>query len=247
MVSMSNSEKHVTIMGIPFVNVTKRKLVDNYLYNRLINKEKTFVVTANPEIVMLARSNDSFNTLIQKADYIVPDGAGVVLASRIIGNPLPERIPGYDLMIDLIKYAEQHQLRCYFLGAKKEVNDKMIDRLAKYYPKLQIAGKNHGFFDLEDVEIVDEIIKTKPDLIFVALGSPNQEKWITKYHHLFDKGLFMGVGGSFDVLAGEVKRAPDLWIRLNLEWLYRLIKQPFRWKRILKVFEFMLRIIFKKY
>ncbi|MCP8617486.1 WecB/TagA/CpsF family glycosyltransferase [Salirhabdus salicampi] len=235
------------IMGIPFVKNNREELLQQSIYPRLREGEKQFIVTANPEIVMRANEDPSYKERIQQADYVLPDGAGIVIASKWLRDPVEERITGFDLMCKLLDYAQENGLSCYFLGAKEEVNTKMIGRLIQMYPKLKIAGYHHGYITLDDETIVNEMKETKPDLVFVALGFPRQEEWIHMHYHKFEKGLFMGVGGSFDVLAGVVDRAPKFWIRLNMEWFYRLVKQPFRWKRVLKVFEFMLRIIVKKY
>ncbi|MDY0404743.1 WecB/TagA/CpsF family glycosyltransferase [Virgibacillus sp. 179-BFC.A HS] len=149
-------------------------------------------------------------------------------------------------MVDLLDYADEKGFRCYFLGATAEVSEKMVATVSKNFPDIVIAGSHHGFFDLDDPAIVEDVAKSKADLIFVALGLPRQEQWIAKHIDRFEKGLFMGVGGSFDTLTGTIPRAPQFWINLNLEWLYRLLKQPFRWKRILKVFEFMARVLFRR-
>lgn len=237
----------IEIMGIPFLNKTREQLLDSYVYPALKTRSKLFLVTANPEIVMLAKEMEDYEETVLRADYVIPDGTGVVLASKIMGTPLPERIPGFELMTDLINYADENGLSCFFLGASKTVNNQLVDNVRKLYPNLKIAGHHHGFFDLEDEDVVEKVVQAEADLVFVALGAPRQEKWITKHYDSFKSGLFMGVGGSFDVLAGNVKRAPKIWIKLNLEWLYRLLTQPQRWKRILKVFEFIFRIIFRRY
>lgn len=240
-------KEKIEIMGIPFLNQPRSELLASYVYPALTSHTKRFVVTANPEIVMLTKEMESYREAVLAADYVIPDGTGIILASKIIGTPLPERIPGFELMTDLIAYADEQGLSCYFLGASKTVNNRVVDKLKEMYPHLRIAGHHHGFFDLDDHEVVEQVVKAKPDLIFVALGAPRQEEWIYRHYQLFDKGVFMGVGGSFDVIAGNVKRAPDIWIKLNLEWLYRLLAQPKRFKRTLKVFEFIIRIIFKRY
>ncbi|SDK14147.1 WecB/TagA/CpsF family glycosyltransferase [Sediminibacillus albus] len=244
---MSKTNSHVSIMDIPFINISQKELLEQYIYPRLDNQQKSYIVTANPEIVMMAKENRSYKQMVMQADFIIPDGTGIVMASKMIKNPIKERMPGFDLMTHLIGYAEDKKLSCYFLGASEQVNNKMVEKLKELHPYLKVAGSHHGFFDLEDRTILEKMQMVQPDFIFVALGSPRQEEWITKYYQEFDKGLFMGVGGSFDVIAGEVKRAPKIWIDLHLEWLYRVIKQPFRWKRILKVFEFMFRMLIRKY
>ncbi|WP_188454976.1 WecB/TagA/CpsF family glycosyltransferase [Virgibacillus oceani] len=243
---MAETNDTVTIMDIPFMNLTKKDFLYYHLFPRLNRQQKCFVVTANPEIVMRAREDKSYKEAIQSADYVVPDGAGILKAAKYKKTPLQERIPGYDLMLDLLKFADVQGLSCYFLGGKDYVNEKVILEVEKQFPGVKIAGHHHGYSDMDDAKIVEDVQKAEPDLVFVALGLPRQENWIAKHYHRFSKGLFIGIGGSFDVLAGEMKRAPQAWINLNLEWLYRLLKQPFRFKRILKVFEFMARVILKK-
>ncbi len=237
----------VDIMDISFLNIARKELFETIIYPSLDKQEKQFFVTANPEIVMLANEKPNYKAMVKQADYILPDGAGIVLASKLMGNPIVERIPGFEVMTHLIGYAEEQGLSCYFLGAHEDVIEAFIERIKYLHPNLMIAGYHNGFFNIDDQTIVDHVKKAKPDLVFAALGSPKQEQWITKYYDQFDKGFFMGVGGSFDVIAGKVKRAPNAWIKLNLEWLYRLLQQPFRWKRIIKVFNFIFRVLIKRY
>ncbi|GIO23416.1 acetylglucosaminyldiphosphoundecaprenol acetyl-beta-D-mannosaminyltransferase [Oceanobacillus sp. J11TS1] len=239
--------QNVTVMDIPFVNITKQDLLQEHIYPRLEQKKKTFVVTANPEIVMKTREDAAFKKIVQEADYTVPDGIGIIIAAKWMKTPLQERIAGYDLSLDLLNYANTHQLSCYFLGASEEINQKAVEKVKKDYPNIEIAGNHHGFFELEDYDFAKSVADTQPDIIFVAAGFPKQEKWIAAYKHLFDHGLFIGVGGTFDALAGTVKRAPAFWIKLNLEWFYRLSQQPrTRFKRTLKLFEFMFRVMFNR-
>lgn len=240
---MANKNDFVTIMGIDFLNTTQDEFIKKYLTKRIKTAEKTFVVTANPEIVMKAREDKEYYKAITKATYIVPDGIGIIKAAQWMKTPLTERIAGFDVMEDLLNEANEKNWSCFFLGASEDVNKKMVDRIKKRYPNLEIAGRHHGFFDLEDKTIVKTVQESHADLVFVALGLPRQEMWIANHIETFDKGLFIGVGGSFDVLAGAVKRAPDIWIKWNLEWLYRIIKQPTRLKRIWKVFHFLFLVM----
>ncbi|MFD1363679.1 WecB/TagA/CpsF family glycosyltransferase [Lentibacillus salinarum] len=237
---------YVTIMDIDFLNTTKETFLRAFIQPRLMNEQPCFIVTANPEIVMQTREDPAYKKSVKQADYVVPDGAGILLAAKSMKQPLQERIAGYDVMIDLLRYADKHGLSCYFLGAEETVNKKAVAEVNRNFPNVRVAGRHHGFFDVDDPEVSDAIARSGADLVFVALGLPRQELWIAEHKEMFSKGVFMGVGGSFDVLAGTAKRAPDIWINLNLEWLYRLLKQPFRWKRILKVFEFIIRIVFKR-
>ncbi len=235
---MSEVKNNVRIMDVSFVNATKSDFLHHYLFPCLYRKETCFIVTANPEIVMKTKEDAKYNRIVQSADYVVPDGAGILLAAKLKKQPLQERIAGFDLMMDLLAHAEKEGWSCYFLGAEEAINAKAVQQVREKFPGLHIAGRHHGFFALDNAEVAQSVRASKPDIIFVALGLPRQEQWIAGNKDSFAKGLFIGVGGSLDVLAGEVRRAPDIWIKLNLEWLYRLLQQPFRWKRILKVFEF---------
>lgn len=243
---MVDSNQKVSIMNINFLNVTKTDFLNHYLFPRLNKGEKTFVVTANPEIVMKTREDPAYKEIVQSANYVIPDGAGILLAAKYMKQPLQERIAGIELVLDLLTFAEKQGMSCYFLGAKDYINEKAVLEMKKRFPDLTIAGNHHGFFDLDDPQIVEDVAQSNADIVLVALGLPRQEVWINQHKGEFSKGLFMGVGGSFDILAGEVKRAPKAWIKLNLEWLYRIVKEPFRVKRIFKVFEFMIRVILKK-
>jgi N-acetylglucosaminyldiphosphoundecaprenol N-acetyl-beta-D-mannosaminyltransferase len=233
--------KKIDVLGVPFL-YTKLDQFVKTLCEHADKGEKKFVVTANPEIVMLARENKEFNELVQKADYVTADGIGVVKGAAMLGTPLPERVPGYDTLLGLLREANETKRSIYMLGAQEEVIEKAVARIRHDYPNVQIAGYHHGFFDWEDDTIPNQIRETKPDFIFVALGAPRQEKWIQQHFYTMEKGVFMGVGGSFDALAGTMKRAPEIWQKLHLEWFYRLLKQPSRWRRMLALPHFVLEV-----
>ncbi len=237
--------KFVDILGVPFINTTRAEFVQ-LLATRIQSREKTFVVTANPEIVMKAVEEDGYRKLIDQATYITADGIGVVKAAGMLGHPLPERVTGYDTMIDLLDLGDKQQWKIYLLGAQQETLEKAVSNINENYPQIQIVGAHNGFFDWESNEIQSEIQQSQPDLIFVALGVPRQEKWIADNLHLFEKGIFIGVGGSFDVIAGTVQRAPEIWQKVNLEWLYRLLKQPSRFGRMMSLPKFAIRILKEK-
>ena len=218
----------VEIFNIPFINMKKEEIL-KILEQRVVENKKTYVVTANAEIVMYAKENESYFNIITKADYIVPDGIGVVKGAQILKKEIKERVPGIELMGDLLKIANKFNQKVYFYGAKNEVIEKMIKRIKSDYPNINIVGYSNGYINDADNKITDEIINLQPDYVFVAKGAPLQDEWINKVIQKADKGLFMGVGGSFDVLAGVVKRAPEIWQKLNLEWLYRIAGDPKRW------------------
>lgn len=232
----------VEIFNIPFINMKKEEIL-KILEQRVVENKKTYVVTANAEIVMYAKENVSYFNIITKADYIVPDGIGVVKGAQILKKEIKERVPGIELMVDLLKIANKFNQKVYFYGAKNEVIEKMIKRIESDYPNINIVGYSNGYINDADNKITDEIINLEPDYVFVAKGAPLQDEWINKVIQKADKGLFMGVGGSFDVLAGEVKRAPEIWQKLNLEWLYRIAGDPKRWKRSMALPKFVIEVL----
>ncbi|WLR49021.1 WecB/TagA/CpsF family glycosyltransferase [Halobacillus litoralis] len=224
--------KQVNILGIPFTNMDHITLVQQ-LQKHIENKEKSFVVTANPEIVMRAHDNSYYMDCLQRASYITADGIGIVKASQLLKAPLPERVTGYDIMMEFLEKANENKYRIYLLGAKEETLHRAIKNINIDYPHIEVVGHRNGYFTWNDSSVTEDIKEKKPDIVFVALGVPKQERWIAENFSDFDQGVFICVGGSIDVVSGDVKRAPIRWQNMNLEWLYRLIKQPSRWKRML--------------
>lgn len=207
----------------------------NSFYNLLkinlsINK-KMFIVTANPETIMISEKDEELKKMLLDDNVtLVPDGIGIVKAAKMINFDIKERITGIDIANKLLEYGDELNKSIYLFGSKQEVIDSMKEVLNSKYPNLVIAGSSNGYVKNKD-EIIDIIAKVKPDIILVALGIPLQEKLIYKHLSKFEKGIFVGVGGSFDVISGHKKRAPKIFIKLNLEWLYRIIKEPKRLKR----------------
>lgn len=201
------------------------------LEQRMDSEEKTFVITANPETLMIGAETPEFDEIL-KSDktIIVPDGIGVVKAAQMLGIPVKERVTGVEIVQKLFELLNEKGRSLYMLGAKKEVLEKLLERIEKEYPNIQLKGAKDGYIKNKD-EVFDEIADAKPDVVLVALGIPAQEQLIYKHYDRFGKGIFVGVGGSFDVLSGTKKRAPELFIKLNLEWLYRIVKEPKRIKR----------------
>ena len=209
---------------------TKKEYFE-YIEQRLKNDQKTFVVTANPEILMLGEQNEDFDKILMDSQTeIIADGIGVVKGAKIFGIDLPERITGVELVEQLIQYCDKYNKGIYLFGAKQEVIEQMVKTIKEKYPKCNILGAQNGY--VQDKQAVfEEIAKAKPDVVLVALGTPAQEKIIYQNLNKFEKGIFVGVGGSFDVISGMKKRAPKIFIKLNLEWLYRIAFSPKRWKR----------------
>ena len=200
----------------------------------LKNNEKKFIVTANPETLMIAEENSEFkNIILNKNAVIVPDGIGIIKGAKILKYDINETITGIDICNKLFEYLNSMNKTLFLLGAKKEVVEKLRQVLNDNYPNIQILGSVDGYVENKD-EVFEEIKEKKPDVCLVALGIPRQELLISKHIKDFDKGIFIGVGGSFDVLSGSKKRAPKIFIKLKIEWLYRIVREPKRLKRFFK-------------
>ena len=209
----------------------KKKDFLNLLKERIDSGRRTFVVTANPEIFMLGRKLPEMNeALSDEETLIVPDGIGVIRGGKQLGYEFEERIPGVEICEELFVYADQKGRSLYLFGAEKSVLEDLAARVRMEYPNAVLAGCTDGY--VQDKEkVFREIVEMQPDIVLVALGAPKQELLIHRYYRLGEKGVFIGVGGSFDVLSGRKKRAPSFFIRHNLEWLYRIASEPKRLKR----------------
>lgn len=191
------------------------------------------IVTVNPEFIMEAQKNTIFKEVLNSADLAVPDGAGILWAAKYYKEKLPERITGVDLVWEISKMAEDRGYSIFLLGGKEGIAQETGERLRVIHPRLKIAGVFGGSADpkMKD-EIAEKIISTKPDILFVAYGFPKQDIWIARYKHELGVPVSMGVGGTFDFISGNVPRAPSWMQKIGIEWLYRLIKQPWRFRRI---------------
>ena len=202
------------------------------LEENLVNENKMFIVTANPETFMKADSIPEFDkALNEESTTIVPDGIGVVKAANYIGiNEIKERITGVDISYKLLEYANKYEKSLFLLGATEEVISLTIQNIKKEYPNINILGYSNGFVEDKD-KVFEDIVKLSPDITLVALGVPRQEILIAKHFDKFNKGIFVGVGGTFDVISGMAKRAPKIVQTLNIEWLYRIFGDKERMKR----------------
>lgn len=201
------------------------------IFKNLKNNKKMFIVTSNPETFMIANMEKDFKTLLLNKDTtIVADGIGIIKSARMLGYKMEERVPGIDISINLLKYGNQLKKDLYLFGSTDEVITKMKSVLDTKYSNIKLVGSSNGYVNDKD-KVFEDIISLKPDIILVALGIPEQEKLIYKHLSKFEKGIFIGVGGSLDVISGYKKRAPKILIKLNLEWLYRILKEPKRIKR----------------
>lgn len=193
------------------------------------------VFTPNPEIIMLAQKDVQFKEILNEADMLLPDGIGVVIASRLLKRPLPERVAGFDFVCRLLESGHSF----YLLGSKPAVVESAARRLKE--KGVNVVGFHHGYFD-DDADIIKDINEKTPDVLLVCLGAPKQEKWIAKNKDRLSC-LCIGAGGTLDVLSGNAARAPLLFQRLCLEWLYRALKEPSRIVRLAAIPKFLFRVI----
>lgn len=225
----NNHVDKIDVLSVYFDNVTLIEMRNNIKRFFLADEGKNlFIVTANPEIVDYATENEPYRKLINSADYVVPDGTGIVKAASILKTPLKTRVPGIELMEECLKIANANKQKVFLLGATNEVVKMAVQKLSENYPEIDFDF-HHGFFDLTDEMVLKQVTSSKPDYIFVGMGYPRQEQWIERHAHRFNKTVLMGVGGSIEVFSGNKKRAPVIFRKLNLEWVYRLLID---WKRI---------------
>jgi len=207
------------------------------------NEKKSFIVAINPEKILKARKDENLKELLNKASYQIPDGVGVIYASKIKKGKIRSRVTGIDCMEMLCELSNKKGYKIFMYGAKDEVIKKAKEKLEEKYPKIKIVGTINGY-EKDNDKIINEINKSKADIIFVALGSPKQELWITSNMDKLCVKIYQGVGGSFDVVSGNIKRAPKWMQNHGLEWLYRLLKEPKRIFRQIKLVKFLLLILF---
>ncbi len=222
------------LFGIPINAVTMAQVLD-CIHDAICNRKRLQIGVVNAAKVVNMQRNPMLGEDVLSSDLILADGAAVVWASRILRKPLPERVAGIDLMYGLLEKGNLHGYRVYCFGATEEVSRKVADRIARDYPGVVLAGRRNGYFsDDEEEGIAEAIAGAKPDILFVAITSPKKENFLARWTEKMGVPICHGVGGSFDVMAGKVQRAPEIWQRLGLEWLYRVKQEPRRlWKRYL--------------
>ena len=228
----------VEVVGIKIDNVNMDEaaaLMEVFLETDRCSK----VFTPNSEILLTAVKDREFESVLNSGHLVVPDGIGVVIASRFYGTPVKERVAGFDLMMRLMDIADSRGKSVYLLGGREGVAEEAAIKLTESYGSLRIAGTRNGYFESEEEDkIINEINSSKADILLAALGAPKQEKFIYRHSDKLKVKIAMGVGGSLDVLAGKVKRAPEFYQKAGLEWFYRLVKEPRRIVRVLRIPKF---------
>jgi len=229
----------IDVLGIKFDNVNMQEAVAK-CQDFISSDTSNLIVTPNPEIVMSAKDNPEFKNIINSASLVIPDGIGIIKGARILGTPLKERVAGYDLICNLLELYKDGSHTFYFWGSKPGIADLAKEKLEEKYPNIKIIGTDNGYFDdTKKTEIIEKIRNLKPDILLVGTGAPRQEKLINELlkEKIFKIGI--GCGGSIDVLSGTVKRAPKLFIKLHMEWTWRLIKEPTRLGRMMVLPKFL--------
>lgn len=233
-----------TILGVRVGSFTYDRLLAE-VDRVMVQERQAMIVAINPEKVVKAQTDEALKELLNEAEMPIADGIGVVLASRWRGGKVRERVTGVETMLHLCRHAAARGYPVFLLGAKPGVAEKAARILQSRYPGLQVAGTQHGYFD-DDREVVEQINRSGARILFVAMGSPRQEYWIRKHRDDLAPRILQGVGGSLDVICGHIPRAPEWMQRMGLEWLYRLIKEPSRWRRQLALPKFLWLVLTRK-
>jgi len=233
-----------TILGVQVNTENYDELIPK-VFRNIEDKKKSLVVAINPEKLMKAKEDPELKALLNRAEFQIPDGIGVIIASKLKKGSISSRITGIDMMDRIVREAARTGRAVFLYGAKPGVADKAAQQLKQTYPNLIVAGTQDGY-ESDSSKVLDTINKAKPDILFVAMGSPKQEQWIEQHRDNLYPMLYQGVGGSFDVLAGNVKRAPAAFQRLGAEWLYRLLKEPSRLQRQMNLPKFLFEVFKQK-
>ena len=242
----------LSIMGVRINNISMNEVL-KLTEQKIENDEKYIIYTPNTEIIMMCQKDEEFLNLMNQSDINVPDGVGLIYAGKIKKLPLKEKVAGYDLSINLLKMADEKGLKLYVVGGRPGVAEAAMKNVQNKYPGTKIVGAQHGYFKGahlgefghdEEVSLIEDINKHKPHILFVGFGAKKQEQWIEYNKGKINANVIIGNGGTLDGLAGFVKRAPDIFINLGLEWLYRLIKEPKRITRQIVLPVFMFKVIF---
>lgn len=241
----ANGREKESVLGVYFDTMPPHRLKE-VCENALLQRNPCLnVYTPNPEIVMKATKDTAYRDVLNRAGLLVPDGIGVILASKMKRGAIRQRQTGIDLLAHLLSVAHRGEKRVFLLGSKPGVAEKARDHMLEVYSGLQIVGVHHGYFANDD-EILPILREAKPDLLVVALGAPKQEVFIDKYAKELGASVAIGVGGALDVWSGDVKRAPNWISKIGMEWLYRGLSQPSRLPRLFSLPAFLIKVAFSK-
>lgn len=243
---MENIER-LRILNAPVDVLTMDKAIDSACKLAKDHSNISYIVAINPEKTFAMKENQEIRDFIEKADLVIPDGIGIVFGAKMLCGRRLERVPGADLMQELCRVSGQCDLKIFIYGAKEEVNAGSVEKLRERHPDIQIVGRQNGFSKEENMnDLVKRINDSQADIVFLALGSPKQERWMNEFGFQLQVGACMGIGGTLDTIVGKVKRAPLFYQKYCLEWFYRLAKQPSRFWRQRRVFYFAFAVFVAK-
>lgn len=236
----------VDILGVKIDKITMKEALERI--ESFLDKSKIHTIyTPNSEIMMAAQRDPQLKAILCQGDMVVADGAGVVLASRMLGLNLPEKVSGFDLVKNILKTSTNKEVSFFLFGGKPGIAEAAGEKILRSYPGIRIAGSHNGYFSEEEEDaIIEKINSSNADFLLVALGAPKQEKWINEHKDRLKVKVCIGVGGTLDVLSGKTKLAPEFFRKNGLEWMYRLYKEPWRFKRMLDLPRFMFLVISHK-
>ena len=235
--------KLVNIAGINIDNITMEQAVER-VYDFITSGQNHSIYTPNAEIMMEGITSKELKEILNTSDMLVADGAGVVLASKILGTSVAEKVSGFDLAKNLLVASSKRPIKFFLFGGKPGIPERAHANIICDYPGAEIVGTRNGYFSQEDEsEIINQINNSGADVLFVCLGAPKQEQWIHRHKEQLKVKVCMGLGGTIDILAENVKLAPDFFRNNGLEWLYRLYKEPRRFKRMLRLPKFILYVL----
>jgi N-acetylglucosaminyldiphosphoundecaprenol N-acetyl-beta-D-mannosaminyltransferase len=223
----------IDVLGVGIDNLTPEEAIERGA-GLAAGEKFAYAVTPNPEFLLMAKKNEKFRAVLNGADLVLADGIGVVKAAAILGRPLKGRVPGIDFAAGLLGRMAQSGERLFLLGAKPGIAETAAANLQKQYPGLMVCGTHDGYFQ-DPRPVIRAIQESHADVVFVCLGAPKQELWMAEYGPSTGARLMVGLGGSLDVFAGAVERAPEKWQKMGMEWLYRLLKEPKRIGRMAKL------------
>ncbi len=236
--------ERIKVMEAPITVFDSYEHASSVIIQSVLERNRVSCVAINPEKVYTAWKDKQLSDMIDSAEFCICDGIGMAIAVRLLHGYAIHRVTGIQLFFDLVAHAEANGLRIFLLGATPESNQKACEKLHKQHPKLKIVGRSHGYFR-DNKAVIAQINNSHADMLFVAMGSPRQEKWLTENRDHIAAHFCMGVGGSFDVLGGTVKWAPRVFQKTGTEWLYRLVLRPRRLRRQIVLLPFALTLLWR--
>ena len=242
----NSDQKKQYILGVPLTDLRSYRHAEDTIVEHVHNGTKTFCIAINPEKIYRSQSDSELMGLINSADFHICDGVGAAIAANILIRQKIARITGVQLFYNLMARAEKEELKVFLLGAKPKSNEGAYQKLKEMHPQLKIVGRQDGYFK-DDLKVVEQINDSGADMVFVALGSPRQEQWISNHRNIINAPYCMGIGGTLDVVSGNVKWAPMFFRKTGTEFLYRLVCEPTRFKRQLVIPKFMLLVLKAKF